>query len=153
MELKKGERIVTNARTITDADIVLFSGLTGDYHPAHTNEIYAKKDPLLGRRIAHGLLVLSISQGLFVRSNVFDWERDRIVLLGFNNIKFLLPVYPGDTIFSVFEVTEVRESKSRPGAKIVTLKCECKKHTGETACTYDYIFMLYKSEDGKEKRE
>lgn len=150
MELKSGIKITTAGRTITEADIIMFAGLTGDYHPAHTNEIYASKDPLLKKRVAHGLLVLSISQGLFVRSNIFDWENDRIVLVGFNNVKFIKPVYPGDTIYSIFEVSDVRESKSKPGAKIITLKCECKNQNEETVCTYEYIFMLYATEGKRE---
>jgi acyl dehydratase len=144
--LKEGERIQTPVRTVTEADISIFAGLSGDYHPAHTNEEFASKTPLK-RRVAHGLLTLSISEGLFLRTNVLNWEEEPIISLGFNNVKFPNPVYPGDTIRSVFEVVNVRDSKSRPGSKVVTLRCECTKQTGEIVCEYDHVVLLLSKAD------
>ena len=56
-ELKEGDEFVSPARTVTETDVVLFASLTGDTHPMHTNEEFAKKTPF-GTRIAHGLLML-----------------------------------------------------------------------------------------------
>ncbi|WP_126450865.1 MaoC family dehydratase [Sulfodiicoccus acidiphilus] len=144
----KGLTIQTPARTVSEADIVLFAGLSGDYHPAHTNEVYAKEQEFLGGRVAHGLLTLAISEGLFVRSGVIDWEKEPLVSLGFNDVRFPNPVRPGDTIRSTFSVTDVRESKSRPGWLVVTLKGETKNQKGEIVCSYEHV-ILVKSEGEK----
>jgi len=59
VEYKVGYKFTTKRRTITDADIILFAGLTGDWHPAHLDDIYAKNS-IFGKRVAHGFLTLSI---------------------------------------------------------------------------------------------
>ena len=64
-----GVEHVTRGRTITESDIVSFAGLSGDFVELHTNEEYARQSPY-GRRIAHGLLTLSISSGLMVQMNL-----------------------------------------------------------------------------------
>ncbi|TDA68014.1 MAG: hypothetical protein D9V47_08885 [Clostridia bacterium] len=58
-----GQEFLTARRTVTETDIVNFAGLSGDFNPLHTDEEYAKTTPF-GRRIAHGLLISSISSGL-----------------------------------------------------------------------------------------
>jgi len=140
-KLKLGSKIKTPGRTLTEADIVIFAGLTGDYHPAHTNEIYASKNDIIKRRIAHGLLTLSICQGLLLRSNIIDWEEEPILMLGLNNVKFISPVYPNDTLYSIFEVIDVRDSKSVKGGKIVTMRCECRKANDLIVLSYEYSFI------------
>ena len=65
-EIEIGYTVETAPRTITEADVVLFAGLSGDYTQLHTDEEYAK-DSLFGKRVAHGVLVLSITTGLAVR--------------------------------------------------------------------------------------
>jgi len=64
-DFQVGETVVTRARTVTETDIVSFAALTGDWYPLHTDVEYAKKGPF-GERIAHGLLVLSIANGLLL---------------------------------------------------------------------------------------
>ena len=61
-----GELLVSPGRTITETDIILFAGLTGDWHPIHTNVEYAKKT-MFGERIAHGMLGLSVGSALIFR--------------------------------------------------------------------------------------
>ena len=68
-----GYTITTSGRTITEADIVAFAGLSGDFHPIHTDEIYARQTPF-GKRVAHGALILSISLGLATR--LVSWATD-----------------------------------------------------------------------------
>jgi 3-hydroxybutyryl-CoA dehydratase len=70
-EFEIDEEIVSGARTITEVDVVNFACLSGDFHPEHMNEEYAKKG-LLGERIAHGLLVLSIAIGLLNQTGAFE---------------------------------------------------------------------------------
>lgn len=84
----------TGARTVTEADLVLFAGLSADYHPLHTDEEYARKTPY-GRRIAHGPLGVAMSIGLINREGRLDGSA--LALLGLE-WKFTGPVFPGDTI-------------------------------------------------------
>ena len=70
-EFELKQKITTPARTITEADVVGFAGLSGDYNPLHTNEEFAKTTPY-GRRIAHGMLVVSIATGLADRQGFID---------------------------------------------------------------------------------
>jgi hypothetical protein len=65
------EEIVSGTRTVTEADVVDFAGLSGDFQPEHMNEEYAKKGPM-GARIAHGLLVLSMATGLLNQTGAFE---------------------------------------------------------------------------------
>ncbi len=62
-EIAEGFRIASPGRTITEADIVMFAGLSGDYNPLHTDQEYAQQT-IFGGRIAHGLLMLAIASGL-----------------------------------------------------------------------------------------
>src|SRR3990170_4615863 len=70
-EWEVGDEFETGRRTVTEADIVIFAGLSGDYNPLHTNEEFAKKG-VFGTRVAHGFLVHSISIGLINQTGFFD---------------------------------------------------------------------------------
>lgn len=140
-EMRVGDTFKTAARTVTETDIVLFAGLTGDYHPAHTDDEYAKKMSLFRKRVAHGFLVLSICNGLLVRSGVIDMEVKGL-LLGINNVKFLKPVSIGDTIRVEYQLVEKRQSKTYPDMDIITLKGTCINQSDETVMTYEHIIML-----------
>ena len=144
--VQAGTKIITPSRTVTETDVAVFAGMSGVYHPAHTNEVYASKDKLIGRRVAHGLLILSMSEGLFIRTNFFDWENQPLLSLGFDNVKFPNPVYPGDTIHSEFTTQSSRDSKSRPGSKVVVMKCDCRNQRGEVVCEYEHAMIIEKSD-------
>lgn len=92
-ELEIGTSITTHRRTVTEADIVHFAGISGDFFYAHMDEI-AAKDSLFGKRVAHGYFVLAAAAGLFV------WPNPGPVLAnyGLEDLRFLTPVYAGDTI-------------------------------------------------------
>ncbi|MGE3147994.1 MAG: MaoC/PaaZ C-terminal domain-containing protein [Pseudorhodoplanes sp.] len=91
-DLKVGEVVETASITVTETHVVTFAGLTGDFHPIHTNEEFAKTTQF-GGRIAHGPLIFSICCGLFVRADPLD----SIAFLGMD-WQLLKPVIPGDTI-------------------------------------------------------
>ena len=90
-----GAEFVSPARTFTEADIVTFAGLSGDYNPLHINEEYCKTTQF-GRRIAHGPLVYAIAAGLIFQLHLYD--DTLIAFLGFDSLKFTNPVKAGDTI-------------------------------------------------------
>ncbi len=96
-DLETGDTFETPARTVTEADVVNFAGLSGDFHALHMDETYASGTPH-GRRIAHGLLVVSISSGLVSRLPLMRLlERTTIGLAGIE-CRFVKPTFIGDTI-------------------------------------------------------
>jgi oxepin-CoA hydrolase/3-oxo-5,6-dehydrosuberyl-CoA semialdehyde dehydrogenase len=92
-ELAVGDSLTTHRRTVTEADIVNFAGISGDFFYAHMDDI-AAKESLFGKRVAHGYFVLAAAAGLFV------WPNPGPVLAnyGLEDLRFLTPVYAGDTI-------------------------------------------------------
>lgn len=124
--LQAGQEVVTVRRTLTDADIMFFAGLSGDYNALHTDELFVTEHTPFRGRIAHGLLVLSISSGL--RSDL-----DAVQSLAYLEVqrRFVGAVYPGDTIHARWKVNEVRRSRSRPDAGVVTLAVEVVNQDGD----------------------
>src|SRR5450759_1897330 len=100
-----GQEFVSPARTITEADIVMFAGLSGDYNPLHVDEEYCR-NTVFGSRIAHGPLVYAIAAGLLFQLHLYD--DTLIAFLGFDSLKFTKPVKPGDTIHARLKVLERR---------------------------------------------
>ncbi|HMV82542.1 MAG TPA: MaoC/PaaZ C-terminal domain-containing protein [Blastocatellia bacterium] len=88
------EITTSKTRTITEADIVNFAGLSGDFHELHMSEEFAKRGPF-GRRIAHGALIFSISTGLTIQMG--DAE-NIIAFYGVDKLRFTHPTFIGDTI-------------------------------------------------------
>jgi oxepin-CoA hydrolase / 3-oxo-5,6-dehydrosuberyl-CoA semialdehyde dehydrogenase len=92
-ELRIGETLTTERRTVTEADVVNFANLSGDHFYAHQDDSVAKES-IFGRRVAHGYFVLSAAAGLFV-----DPAPGPVLAnYGLENLRFTKPVYPGDTI-------------------------------------------------------
>jgi len=93
-ELEIGETLVTHRRTITEADIVNFAALSGDWFYAHVDEVAVQESPVFERRVAHGYFILSAAAGLFV-----DPAPGPVLAnYGLENLRFTQPVYIGDTI-------------------------------------------------------
>jgi len=108
-EWEVGAEFESPARTVTEADIVAFAGLSGDYNPLHINEEYCK-NTIFGGRISHGPLVYAIAAGLLFQLHLYD--DTLIAFLGFENLKFTKPVKPGDTIHARIKVLEKRETSN-----------------------------------------
>ncbi|HYW54147.1 MAG TPA: MaoC/PaaZ C-terminal domain-containing protein [Dongiaceae bacterium] len=104
-DLAVGDAIETPARTITEADVVQFAQLTGDWNPIHTDVEFAKSTPY-GQRLAHGLLGLSFAIGLLDRTGAFSGSV--IANLGLEEWKYPKPLFIGDTIHAVVTITETR---------------------------------------------
>ena len=112
-----GQTIKTAGRTITEADIVTFAGLSGDFNQIHTDAAYAAEYQF-GQRIAHGLLVQSIATGLAVRTGIIEGT-----VLAFRELsaKFSLPTFIGDTIHVVIEIMAAK-ALPRLGGGNITMK-------------------------------
>ena len=111
-DLRVGMTFRSPGRTITDADLVGFAGLTGDYSELHTSDVYAKNSQF-GRKVAHGLLGLAYAHGL-MWARTGELRETAVAFLGINEWKFLEPIFVGDTIFVNYQISELRDSKSRP---------------------------------------
>lgn len=108
------------AKTITEADLVLFAGLTGDFDPIHVNEDYAARTPF-GRRIAHGALVmglLSTTASMMSRRSAERGATGTSVSLGYDRIRFLKPVFIGDTLTARYTVEEIDAAAGRSRSRV-----------------------------------
>jgi len=124
-EFEIGKEMETPGRTITETDIVLFAGLTGDWNELHTNAEFAK-NTIFGQRIAHGALIFSITTGLLVRLGFI--EKTILAFYGIDRLRFTNPVFIGDTIKAVGKVV-AKEDKGNYG--VVTIECKTVKQTGD----------------------
>lgn len=127
-EFQVGDRLRTRARTVTEGDIVTFAGVSGDFNSIHTDEVYATQSGF-GRRVAHGLLGLSIVSGLAVRTGIL--EGTVLAFREINEWKFSLPVFIGDTIFADLEVDQVKPFP-RLGGGLVGLSFDVKNQSGQS---------------------
>ncbi|MFC7736463.1 MaoC family dehydratase [Roseomonas sp. GCM10028921] len=125
-EIAAGLNWETPGITVTEAHILAFAGLTGDFYDLHVDDDYARA---LGypTKVAHGLLGLALADGLKNRSSV---RLAAIVSLGWR-WSFAAPILPGDRISATIRVAELRETK-RPERGIVTLDFDLRNQRGET---------------------
>ena len=108
------------AKTITEADIVLFAGLTGDFDPIHLNEEYARASAF-GRRIAHGGLVmglLSTTASMMSRRSVERGSTAVSVSLGYDKIRFIRPVFINDTLTARYTIEAIAPAAARSRARV-----------------------------------
>ena len=113
-EFEIGDQVESVGRTITEADIVSFASLSGDWNLIHTNAEYCKEQHY-GQRIAHGLLVLSVASGLAVRLGFME---DTVVAFMGLDWQFRRPVFIGDTV-RIRVTIESKEIKRRLGGMVV----------------------------------
>jgi len=146
-DFKVGEKAVSPGRTVTETDIVMFAGLSGDWNELHTNAEYMK-DSIFGQRITHGLLTLSIASGLALRTEAKS-SAEILAFLGMDKVRFTAPVFIGDTIRVESEVIEARPSKSRPGAGILSFKNTVKNQRDEDVATWETALMVCMRPKGK----
>lgn len=135
-EYNLGQEWTTQARTITEADIATFCGLSGDFNPLHSDEEFSRQSQF-GSRVAHGPLVLSVAIGLMSQLNLINGTAMGLLNL---NWDFVGPVRIGDTVHAVVTTKEMRRIKSGHG--IVTLEFEVRNQSGETVQTGTATLMM-----------
>lgn len=109
-DLEAGERETSPARTITDADVAAFAGLSGDFNPLHVDAVAAAASPF-GRRIAHGLLGTAVASGLFTRTALSHALQGSLIAMLGVEARFVAPIFPGDTVHVVADVAGLRDTK------------------------------------------
>ena len=139
-----GAEFESPGRTVTEADIVAFAGLSGDYNPLHINEEYCKQTQF-GTRIAHGPLVYAIAAGLLFQLHLYD--DTLIAFLGFDSLKFTKPVKAGDTIRARIKVLETRET-SNPERGVMKRQLTVINQRGEVVQEGVQAFLLKRKPKG-----
>jgi acyl dehydratase len=137
-DLDVGQRWLTAARTVTEADIVAFAGLSGDFNPIHVDAEHAATTRF-GERIAHGALVLAIATGLRQQQNVFRGTLK--AWLGMREWRFQAPVRIGDTIHVVTEIKERRETKD-PASGLVVQAVEVHNQRDEVVASGEFVTLM-----------
>jgi acyl dehydratase len=137
-EFKVGQKFVSQVRVITEADIVNFGCLGGDFYPLHFDEDYARSQGFKGR-IFHGMGTLCVGGGFAYHS--LPIEGRVIAHLG-GQYKLTAPVYPGDAMYAEFEVIQADPSKTKPDRGIVGFKTLFKNQRDEVVCDYTFRFLM-----------
>ncbi|MFM8875412.1 MAG: MaoC family dehydratase [Anaerolineae bacterium] len=139
-ELEVGMTFKHGGRTVTEMDNVLFSALTMNTQPLHVNEDSASKTEF-GQRLVNGIFTF----GLVVGLTVADLTEGTIIAnLGYDKLNHPNPVFHGDTIYAESEIIEKRESKSRPNAGLVKIKCIGRKPNGTIVVEFERTAMFLK---------
>ncbi|CAH1671833.1 MULTISPECIES: MaoC/PaaZ C-terminal domain-containing protein [unclassified Chelatococcus] len=126
----------THGRTITETDFVVHAGHSGDFFPHHMDEEFAKTTPF-GRRIAHGTMVFTIGVGLTaseINPAAFTY--------GYDRMRFVKPVFIGDTIHTLLTIAEKSGDPKRPNVGRVVERGQVLNQKGETVLVFDHILMV-----------
>lgn len=136
-EFEIGQIRQTHGRTITETDIVVHAGQTGDFFPHHMDEEWCKTQSF-GRRIAHGTLIFSIAIGLTA-----DMINEVSMTYGYERLRFTRPVFIQDTIRVTVTIRDKADHK-KPGYGIVTELVECHNQSGELVMVCEHLLLVQK---------
>lgn len=133
----------TFAKTVGETDVTLFAGITGDFSDTHVNEQYMKEKSNLGRRIAHGALLVGYMSTASTISIAHVIHREGLtdfpVSSGYNKVRFLKPVFLGDTITAHYTVASVDKEGGRSFANV-----EVVNQRGDTVAVAEHIMRWAK---------
>ena len=136
-DFEVGKEYFSPARTVTEADVSNFAGLSGDFNPLHTDEEFAKQN-LFGTRIAHGALGFIISTGLSNQMGIYEGTTIAFMEC---TVKYPAPLKIGDTVHAVIVPTETRHS-SKPGKGILKQNLKLVNQDGVTVMESDQVLMM-----------
>lgn len=127
----------TKGRTITETDIVIHAGQSGDFFPHHMDEEWCKSQPFK-KRIAHGTLIFTVAIGLTA-----DFVNDVSMTYGYERLRFIKPVFINDTIKVTVTIKELKDHK-KPEYGLVTELVECFNQHNELVMLCEHILMVKK---------
>lgn len=139
-ELRVGDQLVTATRQISLDDIEHFAGFTGDTFYAHMDEDAARANPFFDGRVAHGYLIVSFAAGLFVQPD----PGPVLANYGVDNLRFLTPVYPGDTLGVRLTCKEINPRGNADHGE-VRWDSQVTNQKGEVVAQYDVLTMVAKT--------
>ena len=131
-----GAQRKTSGRTITEADVVLHAGHSGDFFPHHVDKEFARKTSF-GERIAHGTMTFTIGIGLTasqINPVAFTY--------GYDRLRFPKPVFIGDTIYTRVTIKAKEEDAKRPGFGRVVESCEVMNHRGDVVLYCEHVLIV-----------
>jgi acyl dehydratase len=131
-----GLRRESLGRTITEADIVIHAGQTGDFYPHHVDAEWSATQEF-GQRVAHGTLVLSVGIGLTAGE-----VNPVAISYGYDKVRFVKPVFIGDTIHATATITSVRDDPKRPTHGLVVETVEVFNQKGELVLITDHLYLV-----------
>lgn len=145
-----GDSFVTAARTVTEADVVSFAGLSGDFNSIHTNREYAKSSPL-GRRIAHAALGFALTTGLTARTGLFDGTAIAFVGVDW---RFIAPIFIGDTVHCEISIAD-KVDEGEPDRAALVRRIRLVNQSGVVVQEGTSTMMILRRPDGQaeESRE
>jgi acyl dehydratase len=123
-------------RTVTESDIVLHAGQTGDHFPHHMDAEWCATQEF-GQRIAHGTLVFSLGVGLTAST-----INPRAMSYGYDRLRFIRPVFIGDTITATARITEKRDHPRRQSHGVVVEALEVTNQRGETVLVCEHLYLV-----------
>jgi acyl dehydratase len=131
-----GDTRETSGRTITEADIVLHAGQTGDFFPHHMDAEWCRTQPF-GQRMAHGTLIFSVGVGL--TAGVIN---PQAMSYGYDRLRFVKPVFIGDTIRATVTIKEKRDDPKRPAHGVVIEALQVTNQRGETVLVCEHLLLV-----------
>jgi acyl dehydratase len=143
-EFEVGMTVASPGRTVTEADIVNFAGLSGDYNQIHVDAEFSKDQPF-EQRVAHGLLIMAIISGLANQTGLID--RTVIAFREIDKWKFSKPVFIGDTIHVVLEVQETKAMPKLNGG-VVVLKVNTMNQRDEVVQRGEWVVLIHNKPKG-----
>lgn len=135
LQVKIGET-AEFSKTVGESDVYMFAGITGDLAPVHVNEQYMQ-DSTYGRRIAHGVLLvgfMSTTSSIIVKDKTAASAGEVPVSLGYDKIRFLKPVFIGDTVTVLYKIVEIDNEKRRSRSEVTVTN-----QSGELVCIAQHI--------------
>jgi acyl dehydratase len=140
-DIEEGETTVTEGRTLTEADVSNFAGVSGDFNHLHLNA-ERMADSMFGERIVHGTLVLSAATGLLWQNRSPEERASVVAFYGIDELRFRAPVYIDDTIHLEMTVTEKTEKPDGPGSGTVRYDVEILNQSGVTVISCEMLSLL-----------
>ena len=135
-----GETRGTTGRTITEADIVLHAGQTGDFYPHHMDAEWCRTQPF-GQRIAHGTLIFSVGVGMTAGA-----INPHAMSYGYDRLRFIKPVFLNDTIRARVTIREKRDHPKKADHGIVVEALEVTNQRGETVLVAEHLLLVKRRE-------
>ena len=139
-----GEEFTTHGRTLTEADVVNFAGVTGDFNPLHMDAEYAR-GTRFGQRVPHGQLIFVLSLGLAERCIVPLFQAGVVAFYGVDKLRFVKPVFPGDTIHLRRRVEVIEPRDARQG--VLTFEDQLLNQNDDLCLRYSPKYLLKRQSD------
>jgi acyl dehydratase len=137
-EFEIGSVRATSGRTITETDVVLHAGQTGDFYPHHMDAEWCSKQPF-GRRMAHGTLIFSVAVGMTAGE-----INPRAISYGYDRLRFVKPVFLDDTITVRAEIQDAVDDGKRAGYGIVVEAVTVRNQHGDVVLVCDHLLLIEK---------